>query len=165
MRVFAFLLMLFPLASHATQANYLMIKLMQPQAAIEAKMENVDGMADYIKQVEIDINKQLSSIEHTQSWGFLVIAVRDDGKIKAWVDTDVEIPANIAKTMVDVAENSKSFSVNKGAVVFALGFDIGNVGLPPYTMPFPNEWKKVANCSNEDCQDADVEAIVLKSWQ
>lgn len=165
MKVFALLLMLFPLACSATQANYLMIKLMQPKEVIEAKIDGIDGMSQYIKQVEVDINKQLANIEATQSWGFLVIAVRNDGKIKAWIDTDVEIPPSIANTMIDIAKNSKSFSVNAGAVVFAIGFDIGDVGLPPYTMPFPNDWKKVANCTNDDCQNKDVESIVLSTWE
>lgn len=165
MKIFVLLLMLFPLVCSAAQANYLMIKLMQPKEIIENKIDGIDGMSRYIKQIEIDINNKLSSIEATQSWGFLVIAVRNDGKIKAWIDTDVEISPAIKKIMIDVAENSKSFSVNNGAVVFAIGFDIGDVGLPPYIMPFPNDWKKVAKCTNEDCQDKDVESIVLRSWE
>lgn len=165
MRVFAFLLMLLPLVCGATQANYLMINLMQPKEVILAKMDGVEDMSEYIKQVEVDINQKLSSVESTASWGFLVIAVRNDGKIKAWIDSDVEVPSSVEKTMIEIAENTKSFPVSAGAVVFAIGFDIGGVGLPPYTMPFPNDWKKVAKCTNEDCQNQDVEAIVLSTWQ
>ena len=77
MRVFAFLLMLLPLACSATQANYLMIKMMQPKEVILQKMNGVDGMSQYIKQIEVNINQKLSSVESTASWGFLVIAVRN----------------------------------------------------------------------------------------
>lgn len=164
MRVFAFLLLLFPVLSHAAQANYLMIKLMQPQQVIEAKLDGIDGMSQYIKQVEVDINKKIAETRSMQTWGFLVIAVREDGKTKAWIDSDVEVSPEISQAMLDVVKNTKPFTVNKGAVVFTIGFDIGEVGLPPYTMPFPNEWKKVAACTNEDCDKKDVEEIVLKSW-
>jgi len=164
MKIFAFLLLLLPLVSNAAQANYLMIKYMQPKVMLEERLDSVDGLAQYIKQVEVDINKKISETSSTQTWGFLVIAVRADGKIKAWMDSDVEVSPEITKSMLDVAQNTQAFSVNKGAVVFAIGFDIGDVGLQPYTMPFPNEWKKVAACTNEDCDNKNIEEIVLKSW-
>lgn len=164
MRFFAFLLLLLPLISNAAQANYLMIKYMQPKEAMEERLDSVDGIAEYIKKVEVDINKKISEIPSTQTWGFLVVAVRNDGKIKAWMDSDAEVSPEISKSMIDVIQNTKAFPVNKGAIVFAIGFDIGDVGLPPYTMPFPNEWKKVAGCTNEDCDKKDIEEIVLKSW-
>jgi hypothetical protein len=94
----------------------------------------------------------------------LVIAVRDDGKIKAWLDTDDAIPAAVASTMVSIAEGTKAFAVKKGAAVFALGFGVDGADLPIDKMPFPNEWKKVATCTNEDCKEKDAEDIVLKTW-
>ena len=66
--------------------------------------------------------------------------------------------------MKTVAEETKAFTVKNGAVVFTLGFGIDGAALPENKMPFPNEWKKVAQCDNEDCKDLDTEAIVLKSW-
>lgn len=164
MRLLAFFLLLFPLVLNAAQANYLMIKYMQPKEALEERLDGVDGLAKYIKQIEVDINKKISETSAVQTWGFLVIAVRQDGAIKAWMDSDAEVSPEITKSMIDVAQNTKAFPVNKGAVVFAIGFDLGNVGLPPYTMPFPSEWKKIAACTNEDCDKKDVEDVVLKSW-
>lgn len=164
MKFFAFLLLLLPLVSNAAQANYLMIKYMQPKLAMEERLDNIDGIAKYIKQVEVDINKKISETPSMPTWGFLVIAVREDGKIKAWIDSDVEVSPEITKSMIDVAQNTQAFLVNKGAIVFTIGFDIGNIGLPPLTMPFPVEWKKVAACTNDDCLNVDVEDIVLKSW-
>lgn len=164
MRIFAFLLLLLPVISNAAQANYLMIKYMQPKETLEERLNGVDDLAKYIKQVEVNINQNISETRSTQTWGFLVIAVRDDGKIKAWIDSDAEVSPEISKLMIDTAQNAQAFSVNKGAVVFAIGFDIGNIGLPPYSMPFPNEWKKVAACTNEDCDKKEVEEIILKTW-
>ena len=93
-----------------------------------------------------------------------MIAVRDDGKIKAWLDTDDAVPPAIISAMMSVAENTRAFAVKNGAAVFALGFGVDGADLPVDKMPFPNEWKKVASCDNEDCKDKDAEAIVLKSW-
>jgi hypothetical protein len=123
-------------------------------------------MDRYVKEVEVNINQKLAEITpKATSWGFLVIAVRADGKIKAWLDTDDAVPPAVASAMVSVAENTKAFAVKTGAVVFSLGFGVDGADLPVNKIPFPNEWKKVANCDNEDCQEKDVEAIVLKSWQ
>jgi hypothetical protein len=165
-----FLMMLFSLAcpeiSLAANAEYLKIYLMQPKNIILEKLDGVDDMDRYVKEVEVNINKKLAEITPiSTSWGFLVIAVRDDGKVKAWLDTDDAVPLAVANAMVSIAEGTKAFSVKTGAAVFALGFGVDSADLPVDKMPFPNEWKKVAQCSNEDCKEHDAEAIVLKSWQ
>jgi hypothetical protein len=170
MKYLMFLTMFFSLTwsemSLAANAEYLKIYLMQPKQVILAKMDGVDDMDRYVKEVEVSINKKLAEItQPSTSWGFLVIAVRDDGKIKAWLDTDDAIPATVASAMVNAAENTKPFAINKGAAVFALGFGVDGADLPLDKMPFPNEWKKVASCTNEDCKEQNAEEIVLKSWQ
>lgn len=164
MKFIAMLLMLFPLAASATDIEYLMIKMMQPKIATMKKVGNIEGMAKYIKQLEIDIREKLSTVESNANWGFLVIAVRNDGKIKAWLDSDDEVPPTVSKTMTSMAETRSGFTVKDGAVVFALGYAINGAPLPTEKMPFPVEWKKISGCNNEDCQGVDVEEVVLKSW-
>jgi hypothetical protein len=164
MRLIAALLLLLPLVSHAANAEYLKIHLMQDKKAMLDKMDGIDDMDRYMKEVERTINQKIATLPSAQSWGFLVIAVRQDGKIKAWLDSDDAVPADIAKEMVKVAENTKPFTVKDGAVVFSLGFATDGAELPVEKMPFPNDWKKVANCDNEDCTEVDAEEIVLKSW-
>lgn len=170
MKYLMFLTMLLSLTwsgiSIAANAEYLKIYLMQPKQVILDKIDGVDDMDRYLKEVEVNINKKLAEITPVStSWGFLVIAVRDDGKIKAWLDTDDAVPPAVASAMVNVAENTKPFAINQGAAVFALGFGVDGAELPIDKMPFPNEWKKVASCTNEDCKEQNAEEIVLKSWQ
>lgn len=164
MKFIAMLLMLFPLAASATDIEYLMIKMMQPKIATMKKVGNIEGMAKYIKQLEIDIREKLSTVESNPNWGFLVIAVRNDGKIKAWLDSDDEVPPALSKTMTSMAETRLGFPVKDGAVVFALGYAVNGAPLPSEKMPFPVEWKKTSGCNNEDCQAVDVEEVVLKTW-
>lgn len=165
LKILSLLLTLFPLVCNAANAEYLKIYLMQPKNIILEKMNGVDDMDRYIKEVEVNINKNIAEITPSASaWGFLVIAVRDDGKIKAWLDTDDAVPPAIANTMVSIAENTKAFAVNKGAAIFALGFAIDGAELPADKMPFPNEWKQISNCINEDCKEKDAEEIVLSTW-
>lgn len=164
MKIIAFLMLLIPTICNAANAEYLKIHLMQPKNVILEKLDGIDELDRYVKEVERTINKQISALPPAQSWGFLVIAVRDDGKIKSWLDTDDNVPAEIAKTMTDIAENTKPFTVKEGAVVFSLGFATDGGDLPANKMPFPNDWKQVANCNNEDCAEKNAEEIVLKSW-
>lgn len=164
MKKLLWLFLLIPAMSHAAQVDYLKINLMQPKKVIEAKTGPVDDMGRYLKEVETGINSKLENVNSKDGWGFLVIAVREDGKVKAWLDTDDKLPAEITETMVSVAQSTKSFPVKSGAVVFALGFGINGGDLPPNTMPFPVEWKKISTCENEDCNDVDVERLVLSTW-
>jgi hypothetical protein len=165
MKFLVFLVMLFPMAASAAGIEYLTINLMQPKNVIMKKIGNVDGMSSYVKQIETDITSKLSSSDTQSAWGYLVIAVRNDGKIKAWLDTDDVVAPDVAKTMVDIAENTTAFAVNDGAVVISLGFGLGGAALPPNVLPFPVEWKALSKCINEDCQQQDVEALVLQSMK
>ena len=164
LRNLALLLMLLPTLSTAAEVSYLKIHLMQPKDLIENKIGSIDEMSRYIKQVEVGISDKLASISSNPTWGFLVIAVRNDGKIKAWLDTDEQVLPSITTAMIEIAQTTNSFPVNAGAVIFSLGFAINGADIPPNTMPFPNEWKTVSKCSNEDCADQNAEEIVLGSW-
>ena len=164
MKFLAAVLLLLPLASHAANAAYLRIFLMQPKEVMLQKLNGIDEMDQYVKEVERNINKEISTLPEQQAWGFLVMAVREDGKVKAWVDTDDAVPAAVAKAMLNVAQNTKAFTVKSGAAVFSLGFALDGAELPVNKAPFPTEWKDVANCTNEDCAEKNIEEIVLKSW-
>jgi hypothetical protein len=164
-KALVFFLMLVPFACSAAEIDYLKINLMQQRELILQKMDGIEGMSRYIKATEVDIHKKLSGLDAAPAWGYLVIAVRNDGKIKAWVDSDDQIAPPVQKTMIDVAEGTQSFHVKSGAVVFALGFGINGADIPPNVMPFPDEWKRISKCRNEACQDQSAEEIVLKSWK
>jgi hypothetical protein len=163
-KIFVSLMMLLPLAGNAANAEYLKVIFMQPRPAMMAKMDNIDGLDQYVKEVEVNINKKIAEMAPAPAWGFLVFAVREDGKIKAWVDTDDNVPPAVSSAMIEVAEGTKSFAVKKGAVVFALGFGIDGAALPVDKMPFPVEWKKISGCTNEDCMQIDTEAVALKAF-
>ena len=158
------LLMLAPFTCGAAEIDYLQINLMQPRELILQKMGGIDGMSRYIKEVEQSVHSRLSKVDSAPAWGYIVIAVRNDGKVKAWIDTDDQITAPVRKVMIDVAEGTKSFHVSSGAVVMALGFGINGADIPLNVMPFPEEWKKISNCTTENCKDQSAEEIVLKSW-
>ncbi len=164
MRALTLLLMLVPVACGAAEIDYLQINLMQPRNLILQKVDGIEGMSKYVKEVELDIHKELSSIAAMPSWGYLVIAVREDGKIKAWLDTDDQIDSGIQNRMIEAAVTTPSFKVKTGAVIFALGFGINGADIPPNVMPFPEAWKSVSNCQGEDCKNENAEEIVLTSW-
>jgi hypothetical protein len=164
-RAFVCLMLFFPLLCNAANAEYLKVYLMQPKPIMLAKMSGIDDMDRYVKEVEVNINKKLAAMTSTPAWGFLVVGVREDGKIKAWVDTDDNIPPALSSAMIEVAEGTKNFAVKTGAVVFALGFGIDGAALPEEKSPFPTDWKKISGCTNEDCMQVDTEAVVLKSFE
>lgn len=163
-RMFVCLMMLLPLVGNAANAEYLKVILMQSKPVMMTKMGGIDDLDRYVKEVEVNINKKIAEMPPSPAWGFLVFAVREDGKIKAWVDTDDNIPPAISSAMVEVAESTKSFAVKTGAVVFSLGFGVDGAGLPVEKMPFPVEWKKISGCTNEDCMQVDTEAVALKAF-
>lgn len=164
MRILALLALMFPLICQAANTEYFKIYMLQLRDLILEKIGNVEEMDRYIKDVEKSINQKISTMKQLPAWGFLVMAVREDGKIKAWVDTDDEITEDIQKAMRDTAQNTPAFAVNQGAVIFALGFGVNGGELPMNKVPFPNEWKNSAACTNEDCAEKSAEKIVLETW-
>lgn len=164
MKLIVAILLFIPLVSNAANAAYLRIFLMQPKEVMLEKLNGVDDMDRYVKEVERGINTKISSLPEQQAWGFLVMAVREDGKVKAWLDTDDAVPTDVANAMLNVAQNTKAFTVKNGAAIFSLGFALDGADLPVDKRPFPTEWKDIAKCTNEDCAEKNVEEIVLKSW-
>lgn len=164
MRVLALLTLVFPLICNAASAEYLKIFMMQPRDIILEKIDGVDELDRYVKEVQKNINVKISGMQHPASWGFVVMAVRQDGKIKAWLDSDEKFSDEVTNSIIETAQKTKPFSVNRGVVVFALGFSVNGAELPMNKVPFPNEWKTFAKCSNEDCAEKNAEAIVLDSW-
>ena len=165
MRFLIALTLFLPLLGHAANAEYLKVYLMQPKPVMLAKMNGIEDMDRYVKEIEVNINKKLAEMPSNPAWGFIVVGVREDGKIKAWVDTDDNISKEVSTTMINVTENTKSFAVKSGAVVFALGFGINGAALPEEKSPFPTDWKKISGCTNEDCMQIDTEAVVLKTFE
>ena len=53
MKLLTLLMMLFPLACNAANAEYLKIYLMQPKNILLEKIGNVDDMDRYVKEVEV----------------------------------------------------------------------------------------------------------------
>ena len=161
MKTLALILMLIPAACGAAEIDYLKINMMQPRALILQKMDGIAGMSNYVKAVETKIHSSLSKVDSMPVWGYLVIAVRQDGKIKSWIDSDEEISPVVQQIMQDAAKSTRAFHVKAGAVIFALGFGINGADIPPEIMPFPDEWKKVSQCQAEECKNQNAEEIVL----
>ncbi|MCX7627532.1 MAG: hypothetical protein N2Z69_03865 [Methylophilaceae bacterium] len=164
MKKILWLLLFLPTLSQAAQVEFPLINLIHPTRRVEAKTGPVDDMRRYIREVKTEISAQLANVQANPGWGFLVIAVREDGRIKAWLDTDDVLPSVVTQTMVSVAQSTEGFRVKSGAVVFALGFGINGGNIPLFTQPFPVEWKKAAACENHDCLRVDVERLVLETW-
>ena len=160
-----FAILLFPLTCAATEIEFLTIHLMQPRHVVERKTDGIEGLSTYIKTVEKRIIKRLSDKKTSPTWGYLVMAVRDDGKINAWIDSDDQVPEPVERIMLDTARNTKAFTVKKGVLVFALGFATNGASTPVGLSPFPEAWKKAVNCKNDDCRGKDIEAVVMKAWK
>jgi hypothetical protein len=97
------------------------------------------------------------------SAGFLVLAVRADGRTNAWLDMVQPVPKEIETAVIKTARKIAPFPVKSGTLLVALDMTINGGFIPENVSPYPQEWLDYAN-NCKACGELDAETIVSKVW-
>jgi len=149
-----------PVRAAAPSWRTLGFVLLQPEAALRERVPGgAQAMSDYIASIDAAATKALAGVDPPRpTSGFLVLAVRPDGRSKAWLDVWPNLPRASEPALVDAVQAVKPFAVSKGTVVFALRVSAWGA-VPTNRPPKPDEWTRY---TREGVTDA--EAIVARLW-
>jgi len=111
-----------PVRAAAPSWRTLGFVLLQPEAALRERVPGgAQAMSDYIASIDAAATKALAGVDPPRpTSGFLVLAVRQGGRSKAWLDLWPNLPRASEPALVDAVQAVKPFAVSKGTVVFAL---------------------------------------------
>lgn len=109
---------------------------------MEARVQDIDAMAEYIRAVEAAVRDAVAAGTVKQSTsGFIVVAVRPGLQSKAWLDFDALLDLALQRQLIASVRAVKPFDVTGGPVVFALKVTLWSGKPTRRAAPVPPEWK------------------------
>jgi len=139
------------------------IVLLQPGTLIEKRVDGgADAMADYLKRLgEAATTAMRDNPQQIPSAGFIVVALRPEGKAHAWFDFKPSLSDKTTAALTHAVENVPPTPVKSGDVVFALRVSVWGAKPPSAYAPAPQEWKDAAKQAGHKL---DVDALVDQLW-
>lgn len=137
------------------------IVLLQPDFEFRAKRVEARSLADYLKSAQAEILTGIKVAALPRSSGFVVIAVRDNGESRIWLDMTPAWSDADSELVVAAVRKVPAFSVANGDVVFALKLSIDGAEETSRPTPMPRAWHiAMKNAS----QPLHVEQVVGLVW-
>ena len=153
----------------AAESRFNAVVFLQPeQMLIEKKKVNFEDVARFSRKMQSNIWNVLKKADVPNTSGFLVVAVRSDGAIAAWLDMEPAMDAFYSGKIVEAVQKVQPFDVATGTVVFGIKFFVDTpkwfVDKTKHTTrskPTPKEWKAArAKLANPD----DIDELMMAVW-
>jgi hypothetical protein len=139
------------------------IVLLEKGDIIEQRVDGgSDAMAAYLKKLGAAATQTMR--EHPSqipSAGFIVVAVRPDGRTHAWFDFKPALAEATTAALAHAVETTPALTVRSGDIVFALRVSIWSDKPPKAYAPAPQEWKDASKGMHPK---PDVDALVDRVW-
>jgi hypothetical protein len=155
------ILSVFASMTHAAESKFGTLVLLQPESVLQERELNIEEFATFIKAAQTSAELVWKTRELTPSSGFLVIAVREGGKVNAWVDFEPALPQKVDSATTKAIRFVPAFHVSKGTVVFAIKVAINGASETKRQTPMPKEWKSV---SKSQLLPVELENLVKLAW-
>lgn len=163
----SFLLMLASLVQ-AAEPRFDAVYFFQSEQTLQDKQVNIEDLARFSRKMQSNVWNALKKASMPNSSGFLVVAVRSDGQIAAWLDMQPALHEYYENEVIEAVRKVPPFAVAQGTVVFGIKM---LVDTPKWlterakhttrSKPAPQEWKKAqATLANP----ADIDELMLAVW-
>ncbi|MES2106577.1 MAG: hypothetical protein V4634_21340 [Pseudomonadota bacterium] len=155
------LLLLFASFSHAAETRFDDIYFFQEEQVLKEKQVNFQEFARFTRSMQSAVWKALKKAKMPESSGYLVVAVRSDQKIAAWLDMQPALHEYYDATVTDAVSKLRPFGVSEGVVVFGIKMAVNTPVFTAKAKPDPRDWKDAKKAAADP---SDIEAIVLAAW-
>lgn len=155
------LLFLLASFSHAAETRFDDIYFFQGEEVLKQKQVDFREFARFTRSMQSAVWKALKKVKLPESSGYIVVAVRADRKIAAWLDMDPPLHEYYDASVTDAVGKLRPFGVAEGVVVFGMKMSVNTPKFTPKARPDPKNWTEARKgAANPD----DIEAIVLAAW-
>lgn len=162
------LLLMFASLVHAAEPRFDAVYFFQSEKALLDKQVNFEDLARFSRKMQSNIWNALKKTSMPNSSGFLVVAVRADGAVTAWLDMQPALHEYYENQVVEAVKKVPPFAVSQGTVVFGIKMLIDT---PKFmtdrgkhttrSKPSIKEWKgAIAKLANPD----DIDELMLAVW-
>lgn len=141
---FTLLLSLMSFTSQASEVRFGGLVLLQPEYVLQERGLNVQEFVDFVKSAQASTVNAWKHSKLPASSGFIVVAVREGGKVNAWFDLQPEGSTSEETRALQAIKTVTPFKFNKGTVVFAMEVSLNGATKAKGSMPNPKAWTEAA---------------------
>lgn len=157
-------LFVIPSLAAAAEIEFTMIRFFDPTAMVKQRVNNVEEVGEYLKKSQTAVRNKLKGYSLSPASGFLVMAIRADGRTNAWLDMMQPVPKDVEKAVIQTAREIAPFRVKSGTLLVSLDVGINGRYVEEGYSPYPQEWIDYASQCNA-CGELDAETIVNRVWK
>lgn len=165
---FAVVLLSFSALAQAVEVRFDSVYFFQSEEQLREKQVDLEEVARFSRKMQAQVWKSLKKVKMPDSHGYLVIAVRADGQVAAWLDMQPPLHEYYEYEVLQAVRKVPAFAVADGSVVFGIKMTLDTPRImserfkhTARAKPEPAEWKearkKLAN-------PEDVEELVMAVW-
>jgi hypothetical protein len=139
------------------------VVLLQPSTVLEARVPDIDTMAEYIRAIEAAAREGVRASPSTRpAGGFVVVAVRPERQSRVWLDFEPPLNFQTGRQIVAKVAALPPFEVRNGPVVFALQVSVWGGAPPRRVAPSPPEWKAATQQAGKQLE---LDALIEQVWR
>ena len=161
------LLLMFASLAQAAEPRFDTVYFFQSEKKLTEKQVNFEDVARFSRKMQSNVWNALKKATMPNSSGFLVVAVRADGAIAAWLDMEPALHEYYDDQVIEAVKKVPPFSVAQGTVVFGIKmlidtpkFMTDRAKHTTRSKPAPKEWKNAqAKLPNPDDMDELMQAV------
>ena len=114
--LFASILLVFCMLSQAAEPRFDEVYFFQSEKALLEKQVNFEDVARFSRKMQSNVWNALKKAKMPVSSGYLVVAVRADGAVAAWLDMEPALHEYYDNEVVQAAMKTPPFAVAEGSV-------------------------------------------------
>ena len=139
------------------------VVLLEKGEIIEQRVDGgSDAMAAYVKKLGEAVTEAVRAHPaQIPSAGFIVVAVRPEGKTRTWFDFKPALAESTTVALANAVDKTPALPVKSREIVFALRVSVWSSQPPKAYAPAPQEWKDATQGMHPK---PDVDTLVDMVW-
>lgn len=164
-RVLTLCLLLLPLLlsspTKAAVTRFDSVYFFQSEAVLVQKKVDFKDVARFSRQMQSRVWNVLKKVDMKPTNGYLVVAVRSDGEIMAWLDMKPVLHEYYDYEIVESIRKMQPFNVDSGFVVFGIKMAVETAKHTQQVVPTPEAWK---DAKKKVSDPKDIEELMFAVW-
>lgn len=147
--------------SRSIQPRFDSVYFFQTEDELKQKKVDFEQISIFSRNLQTAVAKTFNGAQIVSSNGYIVVAVRSDGKIASWRDMEPALHEYYDYEINEAIKKLQPFEVSEGIVVFAIKMAVETPMHTKKEVPEPKDWI-AARAKMEDPNN--IEQLVLSQW-
>lgn len=154
--------------AQAVEVRFDSVYFFQSEEQLKEKQVDFEEVARFSRKMQAQVWKALKKVKMPDSNGYLVIAVRADGQVAAWLDMQAPLHEYYEYEVLQAVRRVPAFAVADGSVVFGIKMTLDTPKImserfkhTARAKPEPAQWKEARK---KLADPEDIEELVMAVW-